>query len=76
MELIVEVRSDDPTRPLSNLLRIPLGLDVWEANADRLVLRADEAPIDRIRKMGYQVQQIVPVEAHLSTFATEVSREG
>ena len=39
MELIVEVRSDDPTRPLSNLLRIPLGLDVWEANADRLVLR-------------------------------------
>ena len=76
MELIVEVRSDEPTRPLSNLLRIPLGLDVWEANADRLVLRADEAPIDRIRKMGYQVQQIVPVEAHLSTFATEASREG
>ena len=70
MELIVEVRSDDPTRPLSKLLTIPLGLDVWEANADRWSSVPSEAPIDRIGKMGYQVRQIVPVEAHLSTFAT------
>jgi carboxypeptidase T len=76
MELIVEVTSDEPTRPLSKLLTIPLGLDVWEANADRLVLRAGEPQIERISKMGYRVRQIVPVEKHISAFTADNAQEG
>jgi carboxypeptidase T len=76
MDLIVEVTSDEPARPLSKLLTISLGLDIWEATADRLVLRAGEPQVDRIAKMGYQVRQIVPVQEHLSTFAVASAQEG
>ena len=70
MELVVEVTSSDPRRPLSALPRLPLGLDIWEVRPDRVVLRAAEAQVDRLTKMGYRVQQLVDVSAHLSAFAT------
>jgi carboxypeptidase T len=76
MDIIAEVRSDEPKRPLVKLLSIPLGLDIWEVNADRLVLRAPEATTDRLAQMGYRVRQIIDVQSHLSTFATAQSLVG
>jgi carboxypeptidase T len=69
MELIVEVKSDSTQRSLARLLEMPLGLDVWETKADRIVLRAEEAAVDRIAKMGYQVRQIIQAETHVAMFA-------
>ena len=40
MDLIVKVSSSGPRAPLSELLSLPLGLDVWEVKPDNLVLRA------------------------------------
>jgi carboxypeptidase T len=70
MELIVKVTSPGLHLPLSDLLRLPLGLDVWEVKPDHLILRAAEAQIDRLARMGYRVEQLQDVAAHLSTFAT------
>jgi carboxypeptidase T len=69
MELIVKVTSPGLQLPLSDLLRLPLGLDIWEVKPDHLILRAAEAQIDRLARMGYGVEQLQDV-AHLSTFAT------
>ena len=70
MQIIIEVTSDAPHRPLARLLEIPLGLDVWETKGNRLVLRAEEAAVNRISQMGYQVRPLMPVAQHLETFAT------
>ncbi|EWY35665.1 peptidase M14, partial [Skermanella stibiiresistens SB22] len=70
MELIVKVTSTDQQTPLSDLLRLPLGLDIWEVAPDHLILRAPEAPIERLAQMGYGVEQIQPVAEHLGAFAT------
>ena len=69
MTIIVEVRTTPTGRALERLLHTPSGLDVWEAKHDRLVVRATEAQIDRITKMGYAVRQIETVDRHLSAFA-------
>ena len=70
MELIVKVTSPGLQLPLSDLLSLPLGLDIWEVKPDHLILHAAEAQIDRLALMGYGVEQLQDVAAHLSTFAT------
>ena len=76
MELIVKVTSPGLQLPLSDLLRSPLGLDVWEVKPDHLILRAAEAQIDRLARMGYGMEQLQDVAAHLSTFATDEAIAG
>jgi hypothetical protein len=36
MTLILKVTSTDPRVPLSQLLQLPLGLDVWEVTPDHI----------------------------------------
>ena len=76
MEIVAEITSSDPQQPLADLLRLPLGLDVWEVKPERIVLRAAEAQIDRLVRMGYGVRQLTAVTAHLSAFATEAALAG
>jgi len=76
MELIVEVTSSNPRRPLAQLLLVPLGLDIWENRADRIVLRASEAAVDRLERMGYSVRRIVQTVDHLRAFATAAAMQG
>ena len=66
MELIVKVTSPGLRTPLADLLRLPLGLDVWEMKPDLLILRAAEPQIDRIARMGYGVEQMQDMETHLN----------
>jgi carboxypeptidase T len=70
MNLILQVTSTNPRLPLSQLLRQPLGMDVWEVKPDHLVLRAAEPQAERLRLMGYGVEQLDLAETFLSTFAT------
>lgn len=76
MELIVKVTSPGLRTPLADLLRLPLGLDVWEAKPDHLILRAAEPQIDRLARMGYGVEQLQDVETHLRSFATAEAVSG
>lgn len=76
MELIVKVTSPGLRAPLADLLRLPLGLDVWEVKSDHLILRAAEAQIDRLARMGYGVEQMQDVETHLRAFATAEAVSG
>ena len=76
MELIVRVTSPGLRAPLADLLRIPLGLDVWEVKPDHLILRAAEPQIDRLARMGYAVEQMQDLETHLRTFATAETVSG
>jgi carboxypeptidase T len=69
MDLIVKVTATTP-QALAKLLRVPLGLDVWEVKPDHLVLRAGEAQIDRLSQMGYGVEQLRDTTSFLATFAT------
>jgi carboxypeptidase T len=69
MELIAKITSPGPQTPLANVLRVPLGVDVWEVKPDYLILRAAEAQLDRLARMGYRVEQLENVGQHLSTFA-------
>ena len=76
MELIVKVTSPSLRAPLVDLLRLPLGLDVWEVKTDHLILRAAEPQIDRLARMGYGVEQMQDVETHLRAFATAEAVSG
>jgi carboxypeptidase T len=76
MELIVKVTSPGLRTPLADLLRLPLGLDVWEAKPDHLILRAAEPQVDRLARMGYGVEQMQDVETHLRAFATAEAVSG
>ncbi len=76
MELIAKITSPSTQRPLADLLRIPLGLDVWETKPDHVILRAAEAQLDRLARMGYGVEQLQDVGAHLSAFATAEAAAG
>ncbi len=72
MSVIVTVRTEQPeTSPLSRLVHLPLGLDVWELAAGHAVLQASEAAVERLERMGYTVEQLLPTERFLSDFATE-----
>jgi len=70
MNLIVQVTSSDPRAALSDLLRLPLGLDVWEVKPDHVVLRAADAQVDRLRRMGFTITPLHQTENYLSAFAT------
>jgi carboxypeptidase T len=69
MNLIAKVTSSGPQKPLVDVLRVPLGIDVWEVKPDHLILRGTEAQLDRLSSMGYRVEQLEDVARHLSTFA-------
>ena len=49
MTVIVRVGPTGPVS-LSQLLRMPLGLDVWEVQPDSVVLRASETVLERLEK--------------------------
>ena len=69
--LIARVTSTGPRAPLSRLLTVPLGLDVWEVDPDFVVLQAEEAQAARLEAMGYDVEQLQMADAYLSDFATD-----
>jgi carboxypeptidase T len=75
MNLIAKVTSSGPQKPLGDILRTPLGIDVWEVKPDHLILRGTEAQLDRLSAIGYHVEQLEEVERHLSTFATAATAE-
>src|SRR5262249_6299139 len=61
MKLIVRV-VPRPGASLDALLHQSLGLDVWVTRSDHLVLRIDEQNVDRLQRLGYDVEQL-----HLTT---------
>jgi carboxypeptidase T len=71
MSVIAKVTATSSRASLSQLLRAPLGLDVWEVKDDHLVLQASEAQAERLEQMGYGVEQLHETESYLSAFATE-----
>lgn len=75
MSLIAKVTSSGPQKPLGDVLRVPLGIDVWEVKPDHLILRGTEAQLDRLSRMGYLVEQLEDVARHLSTFAATEAAE-
>jgi carboxypeptidase T len=75
MNLIAKVTSSGPQKPLGDVLRTPLGIDVWEVKPDHLILRGNEAQLDRLSSMGYVVEQLEDVERHLSAFTTAEAAE-
>ncbi|MGH2692220.1 MAG: M14 family metallopeptidase, partial [Actinomycetota bacterium] len=76
MNIIVRVTSTDPGRGLARLLELPLGLDVWEVKPDYAVLRAAEASLDRLKGLGFQVEQLDTTDAFLRSFVTADATEG
>ena len=54
---------------MSELLSLPMGLDVWEVKSEYLVLRAEEPQVDRLQKMGYACEQLQDTASFLDTFA-------
>ncbi|MDQ6436803.1 M14 family metallopeptidase [Mesorhizobium sp. LHD-90] len=76
MNFIARVTSSGPQKPLGDVLRVPLGIDVWEVKPDHLIIRGTEAQLDRLSSMGYLVEQLEDVARHLSTFAgTEAAEQ-
>ena len=78
MELIVKVTSTNQQTSLSDLLRSPLGLDIWEVAPDYLILRAPEAPIERLafsqsRRDGDKKRSRYACMAYRRMFANLVS---
>jgi carboxypeptidase T len=76
MNLILRVTSTDPRAPLPDLLQLPLGLDVWEVKPDYVILRTADAQAERLRLMGYTVEQLQLTDTYLSTFATTAAIAG
>ena len=75
MNLIARITSSGPQKPLGDVLRAPLGIDVWEVKPDHLIVRGTEAQLERLSSMGYHVEQLEDVARHLSTFATTEAAE-
>jgi hypothetical protein len=69
LNLILKVTSTTPKAELSELLRHPLGLDIWEVKADHLVLGAGEPQAHRLQQIGYTVDQLHQTASLLETFA-------
>ena len=76
MNSIAKVTSPSPRAALSQLLQLPLGLDIWEAKPDYLVLRAEEAQLHRLRQMGYAVVPVHETASFLERFATAEAMAG
>ena len=74
MNIIYIVRADStqapPLRWLIDQPREHLGLDIWQVEADHIVLRAEEAQAARLQQMGFTTEEVVQTETHLATFAT------
>ena len=71
MNIVYTVRSDSSQAPpLTRLIDLPLGLDIWQVKGDHVVLRAAEEQVARLRQMGYTTEEVVETEAHIATFAT------
>lgn len=70
MDLIVSVTPAPGRASLSRLVELPLGLDIWELGADHAVLRASEAAVDRLERMGYGVEQLRETQDFLAEFDT------
>src|SRR5215216_5138197 len=71
MNIVYAVRADSPQAPaLAQLIDLPLGLDIWQVQADQVVLRAEEEQAARLRQMGYTTEELVETENHVATFAT------
>jgi len=75
MTLIVKVTARSERVSLGRLLTAPLGLDVWETHPDHLVLRAPDAEVERIERMGFAVEQLHETDSYVSTFAAPVTAE-
>src|SRR3712207_567680 len=74
MNIVYTVRSDSPQAPpLTRLIDLPLGLDIWQVKADHVVLRAAEEQAARLRQIGYTTEEVVETESHLARFATAES---
>src|SRR5215212_9221239 len=72
MNIVYTVRADSPEAPeLAQLIDLPLGLDIWQVQAEQVVLRAEEEQAARLRQMGYTTEELVETENHVATFATE-----
>jgi carboxypeptidase T len=76
MDLIVKATSADPKAPLSELLTIPLGLDIWEVKSDYVLMRGAEAQLDRLERMGYDLERLQDTESYLMSFATDAALTG
>src|SRR5205814_7053219 len=70
MELILRVTATDARATLANLSHLSLGLDIWEAKPDHMVVRAAEAQAERLRPIGYGVEELHQTANFLSAFAT------
>jgi carboxypeptidase T len=71
MNIVYTVRSDSPQAPpLTRLIDLPLGLDIWQVKADHVVLRAAEEQAARLRQMGYSTEEVVETQTHVARFAT------
>src|SRR5215831_7769338 len=70
MNLILKVTSTSPRARLSQLLHLPLGLDIWEVKPDYIILRGADAQAERLQRMGYNVEQLHLTERYVSRFAT------
>jgi len=70
MPFILRVTTTNPRAPLAQLLQVPMGLDIWEVKPDHVVVRAGEPQADRLRQMGYTVDQLHETATYVSTFAT------
>jgi carboxypeptidase T len=70
MNLILKVTSVSPRARLSQLLHLPLGLDIWEVKSDHIILRGADAQAERLQRMGYNVEQLHATERYLARFAT------
>ncbi len=55
MNLIARITSSGPRKPLGDVLRAPLGIDVWEVKPDHLIVRGAEAQLERLSSMGFLV---------------------
>lgn len=75
MTVIVRVSPSERVS-LTQLVRMPLGLDVWEVSPDSVVLRAAESVLERLERMGYTVEQLDTTERHLAAFATDEALAG
>lgn len=70
MSVIVNVTPGQREASLRRLVELPLGLDFWELGPEHAVLRASEAAIDRLEKMGYGVEQLRETQDFLAEFDT------
>jgi carboxypeptidase T len=76
MELVLKVTSTNPRASLPQLLTIPMGLDLWEVKQDHVILRTSDAQAERLRQIGYQVEQLALTTDYLATFAAEAASAG